>query len=158
MRRRRACALLLAVGLAGCLGPRPPLPPGAAVSAPQAWRFDPGDTAPLEIGWWRTFGDPALTAVVEQALADNPDIGQAVERVEQARAVERQARANRGPEIDGQNAGGYTRELGPPVVTTAFSIPEATASWDLDIFHRLREANAAARASLLATAATRDAV
>jgi len=158
MRRLRPYTLLLALGLAGCLGPRPPLPMGAQVTPPQAWRFDPGATVPLETSWWRAFGDPALTAVIDQALANNPDIGQAVERVEQARAVERQARANRGPEIDGQNVGGYTRELGPPIITTPFAIPEATVAWDLDVFHRLREANAAARASLLATEATRDAV
>ena len=68
------------------------------------------------------------------------------------------ARANRGPEIDVDNIGGYTRSLGPPIITTPFAEPQASASWDLDLFHRLREADRAARANLLGSEAARDAV
>ena len=159
MRRRRFLPLALALACSGCLGPRPPIPQAAHVSLPADWRTAQGPTAPLEADWWRAFGDPALTATVEQALAANPDIAQAAARVVQAREAERQARALRAPEIGFQNIGGYTRQLeviGP--VTTPGDEVEGTIAWDLDFFHRLQQADAAARASFLGSQAGRDAV
>jgi multidrug efflux system outer membrane protein len=43
--------------------------------------------APPRLGrdWWRVFGDPALTDLIEQALAANTDVRAAVARVAQAR-------------------------------------------------------------------------
>ena len=161
MRRNfsRSVAVALALACSGCLGPRPPAPLAAHVEPPPDWRTVVGPTAPVEADWWRAFGDPLLSATVEQALANNPDIAQAAARVAQARAAEHEARANRGPEIVFQNLGGYTRQLeviGP--VTTSADVPELTASWDLDFFHRLQQADAAARATLLGSEASRVAV
>ena len=159
MSRRPFLPLALALACSGCLGPRPPIPQAAHVTLPADWRTPQGPTAPLEADWWRAFGDPALSATVEQALANNPDIAQAAARVVQAREAERQARALRAPEIGFRNIGGYTRQLeviGP--VTTPGDEVEGNIAWDLDFFHRLQQADAAARAGFLASQAGRDAV
>ena len=159
MRWRAFPLLALALACSGCLGPRPPAPEAAHVTPPPDWRTATGPTAPLEADWWRAFGDPTLSATVDQALANNPDIAQAAARVAQARAAEHEARANRGPEIDFMNLGGYTRQLeviGP--ITTSGDVVEGTAAWDLDFFHRLQQADAAARATLLGSEASQDAV
>ncbi len=77
----------------------------------------------------------------------------------EARAAERFARAQRGPELDLQNEGGRIRELeviGP--VTANGDKVAADLSWDFDVFGRLAQADAAARAELLGSQATRDAV
>jgi outer membrane protein, multidrug efflux system len=152
--------LLLASGpLAGCLGPRPAAPPAASVTAPPAWRTADGDGAPIAQDWWRAFGDPNLDALVRRALTDNADIAVAAARVAEARARLRATQAERGPEIDLQGLGGYTRQLeviGP--VTTWGAEPEATIAYDFDLFRRLANASAAARAGLLATRAARDTV
>ncbi len=81
-------------------------------------------------------------------------------RQEEARAAERLARAQRTPTL---NAGLPTTEgqtvspFGTP--STAFGAqPSITASYDLDLFGRLRQASAAARAQALASEGARDTV
>ena len=160
MIRRRLTVLLPALLMtSACLGPRPPLPPDAAVTTPAQWRFDAGPTALADAAWWRAFNDPVLANLVERALIANPDIQQAAARVMQARAAEHEARAARGPDVSFMNLGGKIRELevvGP--VTTPGDEAEVTVSWDFDIFRQLAHADKARRAELLAAAATRDAV
>ncbi len=155
----RRLALPLALLLSGCIGQRPAPPQGAAVSPPPAWRESVAPSAAIEVDWWRRFGDPDLTALVEEALSNNAQIGLAAARVAEARAHLHEARAARGPELDFTGIGGYTRQLevtGP--VTTWGAEPEGTIAYDFDLFGRLASASAASRAQLLATKAAQDAV
>lgn len=158
--RTRPALLALPLVLAGCLGPRPEAPHSAAVVTPDHWRSEAGAAAPIDVRWWTAFRDPVLTALVEQAIANNSNVGAAAARVEEARAAARLARATRGPEIDIDAGGGYSRVLhdviGP--VDSWGGQPEATIRYDLDLFGRLANASAAARASLLASRSSRDAV
>ena len=156
---RRAFTLVLVSALAGCAGPRPAPPIAAALSAPAAWRDGPGAGDAVEADWWRAFGDPVLTAMVETALAGNVDVALAASRVEEARAQFRLAGAQRQPNLTGSAAGGRERSINP-----AFGVAsEQTAgqgqlsvSYDLDLFGRLAQASQAARAAMLATEAARD--
>ena len=151
---------LLCVALAGCVGARPPAPATSAVAPPPGWRTPIADTRPIPDAWWQGFADPALDAVVAAAQANNVDLAIAVARVEEARAQFRLARAQQAPSIDGGIGVSQSRSV------SAFGLPsEATgaqplvqAAYDTDLFGRLRNASAAARASLLATAAARDTV
>src|SRR3546814_7980850 len=59
----------------------------SAVQSRQATR--PADPA----SWWRDFDDPLLAGLVEEALAQNLEIAQAIARVTQARAGSRAANA-----------------------------------------------------------------
>ena len=157
--KHRLSALICLLPLSACMGPRPVAPLSSKVVAPAAWRTTVGPSAPLEAAWWKGFSDPTLDKLVEQALANSPDVGQAAARVAQARAQAHLARAQRGPEINFQGVGGYTRVLevtGP--ITTWGAQPQATIAFDFDLFGRLANASAAARANLLASEAARDAV
>ncbi len=152
------CASLLA---SACAGPRPEAPQAAQVAPPAQWR-DGTATGATEIGdrWWSAFGDPALDAVVEQALARNVDIAIAAARVEEARAQFALAEAQRLPALTGTAAGNRQRALNPfgmDVDQTAGQV-QASIAWDTDLFGRLRAASGAARANLLATQAAQDAV
>lgn len=51
--------------------------------------------------WWEHYHDPGLTALIDQALSQSPDIRLAQARVSQAAAVADQAGAERGPTVDG---------------------------------------------------------
>jgi NodT family efflux transporter outer membrane factor (OMF) lipoprotein len=156
---RQVAAFVCLLPLAACMGPRPAAPPSSHLVAPPTWRAAIGPAAPPEAAWWKAFSDPTLDRLVEQALVTSPDVGQAAARVAQARAQARLARAQRGPEINFQGVGGYTRVLevvGP--ITTWGAEPEATVAFDFDLFGRLSSASAAARANLLASEAARDAV
>lgn len=156
----RVFAILVLVALAGCMGPRPEIPPQAAIVPPDAWRNDPG-AAQGEVGaaWWRSFGDPELARVVETALADNVDIAIAAERVAEARGQFHSAQAQRWPDVTGAAEGGRQRDVNP-----GFGIPEnqtagqaeVSIAYDLDLFGRLSEASEAARAQLLSGEAARD--
>ncbi len=104
---------------AACAGPPvktasvPPVAPAAA------WRTDAGPVAPLDRDWWRGFGDPVLTALVEKALANNPDLGIAAARVREARANEQAARAQLLPTLDTGLGLGRSRTvsgIGTPLV------------------------------------------
>src|SRR5271168_5075436 len=93
-----ACVILLAA----CAGPRPEVPSQATVISPQDWRTEPG-APPRKVGatWWQAFGDPALTEIVEAALANNVDIEIAAARVAESRGQFHLARAERLPDVTG---------------------------------------------------------
>ena len=157
--RRLLPLLASTLALGGCLGERPPIPAAAAVTPPQVWRTPTTGEASIDVDWWKAFGDPTLDALVRRALSNNADVDRAAATIAEARARLRGAHANQGPEIDVTALGGYTKQLevtGP--VTTAGAEPEITIAYDLDLFGRLAKATAAAKAQLLSTKASRDAV
>jgi multidrug efflux system outer membrane protein len=49
--------------------------------------------------WWQRLGDNTLSALVEQALKNNPDVRSARSRLREARAQRNLAVANRFPKI-----------------------------------------------------------
>lgn len=158
---RTHLVLASAFSVAACAGPRPPVPVSAAVSVPTEWR-DKRDSYASEPAsqWWGEFNDPALSAVVQQTLARNMDIAIAVTRIDQARAELRLARSQQGPDISVGAGGGPQRALdafGEARNQTAGQAQLAVA-YDTDLFGRLANSTAAARASLLATEAARDSV
>jgi len=147
MPRRLAAAAVFAV-LTGCaIGPdyeRPVLPTPVefrSVLAPQ-------DAASFaDLAWTAVFNDPALQRVIEAALANNLDLQLAAARVEEFRGRARVSRSYLGPSI------GVTGSTSPAPGTpddSSYSLG-LSLQWELDLFGRLRRANEAARAQLLAT-------
>lgn len=157
--RKSVALLLLPLVMAGCIGPRPEPPLRTAVVPPPGWRAAQRTTMELQLDWWKGFDDPVLSSLIERALAQNTDIGQAAARVDYARSLARLARANRAPLVDFTASGTYTRDkTGPVTIQSATLAPLVTASWDTDLFGQLRDLSASGRASLLASAASRDAI
>ncbi|WP_422922114.1 efflux transporter outer membrane subunit [Sphingomonas liriopis] len=146
--------------LAACIGPRPPAPAASAVVAPPAWRTALGQGQPIRADWWNAFGDPVLTDLVARALANNVDLAAAASRIDEARAAARLAAAQRTPTLGG-TLPGTTGQTVSPFGTPSDALgaqPAITASYDLDLFGRLRQASRAAQAQLLASEAARDTV
>ena len=142
--RAFACTTLLCLTLAACIGPRPAPPATSAVVAPPQWRTALGDGQPIRADWWNAFGDPVLTRLIDRALADNVDL----------------AAAQRTPTLGG-TLPGTTGQTVSPLGTPSDAIgaqPAITASYDLDLFGRLRQASRAAQAQLLASEGARDTV
>ena len=79
--------------LAGCaaVGPdySPPAPRPLSGFGPSPVGLGAGD---VEIAWWRIFDDPALTELIRRALAANHDVGIAVARLDEAKALLREQR------------------------------------------------------------------
>jgi outer membrane protein TolC len=145
--------------LQGCLAAREQLPNAATIIPPVRWRTEVGPAAPVEADWWRAFDDPALTGLVTRALTNNTDLAVAAGRVEEARAEFHLARAQQLPLATISAAADRSRILVLTEGVDGFDVsPEATISYDLDVFGRLRSASASTKTSLLASAETRDAV
>lgn len=128
--RRLAPALLGAV-LAGCVAtPLPALRP----NAPEHWRHatDAAARVPTDLhGWWHAFGDPQLDALVDQALARNLDVAQAVEHLRAARALHRSADAQFRPQLRAK-----TEDIPDPDASASFFVVGFDALWELDVFGR----------------------
>lgn len=154
-------ALLVLLPLAACAGPRPLAPSSANVLAPHAWRDAPAiEGTALERDWWNAFGDPVLSGLVVRALANNPDIAIAAARVEEARALFHLTRAQQLPNISASLSASEQRSVNPFGLGVDQTAGQAqlNIAYDLDLFDRLQNASAAARASLLGTAAAQDGV
>lgn len=157
---RRAIALVSLFVATGCAGPRPEPPSAASVSVPPSWRSQTEPITPVDALWWRGFGDPVLSTLVETALTHNVDIAIAASRVEEARAQFRLSQAQRLPDLTGAIGGGEQRSVdafGRGVDQTAGQA-QLSVSYDLDLFGRLAYVSAAARAAVLASEGARDTV
>lgn len=102
--------------------------------------------------WYESFGAEGLNMLIEQALSQNMNIGQAVARLEQARAESRKSRTGLVPAVDSQISseknweGGASQEGGAEI--------ELVLSWEVDAFGRIR--NALESDYYLARAAAQD--
>lgn len=156
---KRAAIVSLAALAAGCAPTIGPHPGAASGTPPAAWRTNLPAQGPLTPGWWQQFGDPVLTALVEQAVSRNTDIAIAAARVQEARAQEAVSRAALLPSLDLGIGAVRQREIGPtgaPVTTTAAQ-PVFQSAYEVDLFGRISNQVEAARQGVFASQAARDA-
>ncbi|HWS75687.1 MAG TPA: efflux transporter outer membrane subunit [Quisquiliibacterium sp.] len=164
-----SAALSALIALGGCalvgpdhVEPQPSVPAAWAGPAPngsgtQAPPIVPGTQAapgprPGLAGWWQQFNDPMLAALVDRALADSPDLRAAQARLRAAGAQLDVASAARYPAV---SANASARGSGIEDAGSAQSYGAGlNASWEVDLFGRLRRGVEAAQADLEATAAT----
>ena len=160
-----AAASLLAGALSACsLAPRYHVPASAAPAA--AYR-EIGDWKPAEPGagvdrgpWWTRFGDPSLDRLESRIASANQDLKAAVARLDQARAATRIARAGLFPRLGGAASATRSRvsansprfPAGARPVGNNFDL-EGDFSYEIDVFGRVRNNLAAARATERASAA-----
>ncbi|WP_242140388.1 efflux transporter outer membrane subunit [Sphingomonas sp. TREG-RG-20F-R18-01] len=158
--KRIAGLLAGAFAVGGCLGPRPVAPATTAVVPPPAWRTALPASGAVRTDWWSAFGDPVLTQLIERAIANSPDLGAAAARVDEARALQRLARAQLAPSVSAGLPTSDARALNAfgVATTNVAAQPSVSVSYDPDLFGRLRNASAAARAQLLASEGARDGV
>jgi multidrug efflux system outer membrane protein len=151
-------AALLAVWLAGCA-----VPPAEKHETPQLEL--PAGTAGGEVApdWWRSFNDPKLDALVVEALDNNRDLARAMARIDESRAALRAARANQLPNV-GANVSADRFRFGPnaPVTVQGNQLifndirANLSVSYEVDLWSRAANLNAAARDELLASEYARD--
>lgn len=153
----RVAAPLCVLALAACsVGPnyRPPAP--GALSVPDAYYGRAAQPAPAELAsWWARFDDPLLARLIGEASAGNLDLAQAGSRLVQARESLIQARAGLVPTV-GASAGAG-RDFGPGNDRSSFNVG-ADASWEIDLFGRIRRGVEAAGADAEAVYYDREAL
>lgn len=152
--------------LAGCaVGPdyAPPSLPSMHASQFPASFGEPSAglaSGAVEVAWWRGFDDPALATLVRRALAANHDIGIAAARLAEASALLRENRQgflpSGGPALGHENRRRSEVETPPGQPRRIETYRGAVdASWEIDLFGRVRrsveaaEAQAGSREALL---------
>jgi len=114
-------------------------------------------TSLADLAWWEVYKDDTLKDLVKTAMANNYDIRVAAARVEQEREIVAQTRALYFPGVSyltnltyGKNQFQYS-----PSSNTknpeGFLASLALATWEVDIWGRIRRSNEAARAQYLAS-------
>jgi NodT family efflux transporter outer membrane factor (OMF) lipoprotein len=165
--------LLAALALAGCtVGADFQRP---EVSTAVAWGLEPLDVAShtfagvVDVAWWDSFHDAELTSLVDRLGRQNLDLQTAAERIAQARVL-RQVAASQGlPQLIGGATVERNRVSPNGVVSLVEPAPGAplefnqfdaslSASWELDLFGRVRREVEAAGAQTEAAVAARHAV
>jgi NodT family efflux transporter outer membrane factor (OMF) lipoprotein len=151
--RRRALALTLSLLMTGCsVGPNYVKP---ATVSPAAFKEAPVDAAEWRVArpadaiprgaWWKLFGDPDLDALEDQLASANTSIAQAEARYRAARAILRQTRADFYPAVTAGAGAARSRVLtNPPGAAAPVPVTGTTysasgdASWELDVWGRVR--------------------
>lgn len=112
--------------------------------------------------WWRLYDDPVLEGLVRDALAANTDIRVAAARLQRARAVEREERGTREPQIGLSGSAQYGRVSGvslPGGKRSDVQVDLALdVAYEVDLFGRISRRIEAARGDVSAAAADADAV
>ena len=154
MIRKRLVSLAIAAFVAGCAvtQPVPPkldLPPGQATAAQNE----------LLQHWWTAFNDPVLTALIEEAFANNLDLKQALARIEASRASVLLAQSYLYPSVNlngNANRSRISANTSPPlpsgaqVTNNSFAL-SLQASYELDVWGKYRAGLLAAQNDLLAS-------
>jgi multidrug efflux system outer membrane protein len=152
-------ALILSTGCA--VGPDYQPPTGPALDR---FEFGQGATSPDEvvIQWWRLFEDPVLDRLIDRAIAGNRDVKTATALLRETRALYDEQKFDSAPTVT--TAGGYSRQLESNVLLPGLPRDQRTfgfwsagfdATWELDVFGRIRRANEAASAEVGASEASR---
>lgn len=142
IRRMRSALLVLgasAVSACASVGPDYRAPPLDMASTARL----PASAEPTAL-WWREAGDPLLSALIEEGLAQSNDLEAAAARVRQARAIFRETRTQKLPTLE---ATGQTdvqqqapAQFGFPGIPTEIDTPASVGlatTWELDLFGRI---------------------
>ena len=169
LKRSRLLALLVLInlaGVAGCVvGPdyhRPAVETPPAYGESKGWKVaTPGDRIPRD-QWWEMYGDPQLNSLVAQVAISNQNVAAAAAQYRQALAVLGAARTGYYPTVStalsvtGQqsppnsaSSSGASRNSGP----TETDRLEVTASWEPDLWGRIRRTVKSNEAAVQASAA-----
>jgi multidrug efflux system outer membrane protein len=152
---------LLATLLAGCsfapaYTPLTMATPPAFKEAGPWTPASPADAAPRG-DWWTVYGDATLDGLEQRIDASNPTLAVALAHYDEARALAAQARAALVPEIDGNASGVTTRQsldrplrVGGPNQYDTDTVG-GSISYELDLWGRVRNTVAAAKAEAVAT-------
>ena len=115
--------------------------------------------------FWRSFNDPLLTRLVEDALTANHDLRIALASYDRANALLRNAKLDRFPTVTASATGSDSRASADqaPGVSRADRDGEsysaqADVSWELDLYGRVRRGVESSRAEAWATASDLDAL
>src|SRR5580765_2359840 len=148
-------AAAISIVMAGCtVGPnyeKPKMP------TPGDYRFAEATAQAQSLAdapWFQVFEDPALQALIQDAIANNLDLRMALAHVEEARAQAGIAKSYLYPQVDGSagySVRGASTTEEPNDTTHQSGLYGFHLSWEIDLFGKLRRGQEGAIALALAT-------
>jgi NodT family efflux transporter outer membrane factor (OMF) lipoprotein len=160
--KRLVLALLLPCVAACSVHAPPRTEPDIGVETPDGWTASEVDALEPDSDWWTTFDDPHLTRLIEIALEQNNDLQAAAARLARAEAEARIAGADLEPSAGARLDGSRQRQnfVGFPIPgedvlsTTSTRVGVSLdASWEIDLWGRIRARARAAVADVQAAEA-----
>ncbi|HET6788231.1 MAG TPA: efflux transporter outer membrane subunit [Aquabacterium sp.] len=140
-------------------------PRSGGADVPSQWQYGGAPTGrdaraalTLDEAWWQRFQDPQLDALIERALSRNTDLAVAALRVRQAQLRADIADAARLPEVSARIGANASRPLESGGATTRTSSASLNASWELDLWGRVKSQSDAAQWEAQATEEDRRAL
>ena len=143
-------AAVAAALMAGCIAGAPPKPEEirqqglGSVPLDHPWKAGLPSQGAVQDNWLASFNDSTLNALVHEALVANPDLRIAASRMRQASELLVQARAPQFPAIGIGGTGGLKASGGGADPSSAMQGVVAAASWELDLWGRVRYGKMAA--------------
>ena len=155
---------MVALLIAGCaVGPDYKRP---VVDVPKAFRYGEagGTRETADSEWWKQFNDPVLDQFIAEALVNNKNVKIAAANVEKAAGILTTTRSALFPQLN--YSGTATRQqisknnVTQPPATNPYNNFQALggASWEIDLWGRIRRLTEAARAGVLASMEARRGV
>ena len=144
--------------LAGCAAGPDHVKP--SIDAPPAWRIDYAQAADVaNTRWWLQFGDPVLTSLIESARKENRDLVVAAARVDAFLGTPVSTRSQFYPQASYSLDAARNRMSAvgasplPGGADPYYSLYNGAlgASWQIDLFGRVRRQTEAAQAQVYAT-------
>lgn len=151
-----SCLLLL-----GCkVGPEPVPPSPPPMDESYLNRSAARSSEIPDLSWWTRFDDPVLTALMRTAMENNYDLESAGWRILESRAQQRVVRGGLFPRVNGDGSYDFRRTSGnasqfvpSESLLKGFDFYSAgiDASWEIDLFGKLRRALEASRSEVRAS-------
>jgi multidrug efflux system outer membrane protein len=162
--RSASAAIAASLVLAACkVGPNYHRP---VIDTPPTFLYEPAEAAAsANTDWWKQFDDSILTQLIVEGLQNNKNIKIAAANVQQASAVVTSTRSPLFPQLNYQGAASRNR-LSVSGSSATGSVPNpineyqvlAGATWEIDLWGRIRRLTESAQANLLATQEARRGV
>lgn len=157
------CAL--AVSFTACMiGPNYKRP---TADVPKAYRYEPTNARDMaDVEWWQLFHDPVLDSLIAEALASNWNVKIAAARVEEAAGILTTTRSPLFPQLFYKARGERFHLSDNESVPLSPGVPNpqkshqilGAATWEIDLWGRIRRLTESARASMYATEEARRGV
>ncbi|MGC8718580.1 MAG: efflux transporter outer membrane subunit [Thermodesulforhabdaceae bacterium] len=153
----KLCLIVTCFALVACSAVGPDYSP-PKLAMPDRWKtsdnrlFDPL-TEPTQ-DWWKLFDDPTLSRLIEETIAGNRDIRKAVARIEEARAQLGYVMGGLYPSVDAGGSvvrGKQSESVNKQAQARTDYQTALGASWEIDLFGRVRRSVEAAKANFEAT-------
>lgn len=121
-----------------------------SVEAPASWgeALPRGEEEFEQVVWWKQFNDPVLVTLVDAARADSPTLASALANIDRARANLTSVNSGFGPSLDASASRTRARQqaMGTQLETSTTRSAGFDASWELDLFGKVRRNAEAAQA------------